>query len=114
MPAALKLYFRCCIEYWEKPLLKKNNPVARAKLSEKYRGLVFHDIDNAKNILYTVSRRYMECDKSKKDGWAVLAEPFDYDGTDLDCLEPFHINKDTLVYLIKKTDHNTSNNVHLI
>ena len=43
-----------------------------------------------------------------------MADPFDYDGTDLDLLEPFQINKDNMIYLIKKTEHPTVNNVHLI
>ena len=86
MVAVPKRYLRCWIEEWEKPLPKNNYPVARAKLSEKYWGLVFRDIDNANKTLYTVSSGHMEYEKGMKGGWAVLEETFDYDGTDLDCL----------------------------
>ena len=60
MPAVLKRYFRCWIEDWEKHHPKKNGPVARLELSEKYRGLVFHDIENSNKLLYTVSIGHME------------------------------------------------------
>ena len=39
---------------------------------------------------------------------------FDFDRTDLDYLEPFQINEDTLIYLIKKTEQPTANSVHLL
>ena len=97
MPDAPKRYFRCWIEEQEKPLLKKNNPVARSKLSDKYQGLVSRDIDNSNKFLYTISSGHTEYEKRRKGGWDVLAELFNYDGTDLDCLEPFHINKYTLI-----------------
>ena len=84
MPAALKLYFRCCIEYWENPLLNKNYPVAISELSDKYWGLVFRDIYDAYKFLYTVSSAHMEYEKGRKFGWTILAEPFYYDGTNLD------------------------------
>ena len=60
-------YFCWWIEDWEKPLLKKNDPVAREKLSKKYWGLLFCDIDNASKVFYTVSRRLMEDDKCSKE-----------------------------------------------
>ena len=76
--------------------------------------MVFRDIENLKKVLYTVSSGHVEYEKGRKGGWAFLAEPFDYDGMDLDCLEPFQINEDILIYLIKKTEETTVNNVHLI
>ena len=94
------------------PLLKKNDLVAREKLSEKYQGLVFRDIDNADKLLYTVSSGHMEYEKDGKVGWTVLDEPSDYDVTALDCLEPFQINKYTLTRT--KTKKPTANNMHLI
>ena len=114
MPGMLKRYFLCWIEDLNKPLLNKNDPVARAKLSVKYRGLVFCDIYNAKELLYTISSGHMEYEKGRKCGWGFLAKPFDYGRTDLDCLEPFHINEDKMIYLIKKTEQPNTNNVHLI
>ena len=56
----------------------------------------------------------MEYEKGRKVGWTVLAEPSNSDETDLYCLAPFHINKDTPIYLINNTEHTTANNVHLI
>ena len=114
MTAAPKRYFCCYIEDWEKPLLKNNEPVAKAKLSDKYQGLVFCDIDNVNKVMYTVSSGKMKYGLGRKCGWTVLAEPFDYNRTDLDCLDPFKINKDLLIYLTNNTDQNTSNNVNLI
>ena len=52
--AVLNCYFRWWIEDWEKPLLKKNYPVARENISDKYWGLVFHDIDDTDKVLYTI------------------------------------------------------------
>ena len=38
MPSMQKRYFCCWLEDWYKPILKKNDPVSRVNLSEKYRG----------------------------------------------------------------------------
>ena len=84
MPSASKRYLRFRIEYWDKPLLKKNDPVSRENISEKYRGLVFGDIDNVNKVLYTVSSGHTEYEKGRKVGWTILAEPFYYDRTNLD------------------------------
>ena len=43
-----------------------------------------------------------------------MAETSNYDRTYLDCLQPFKINKDTLIYLTNNNDHPTTNSVHLI
>ena len=104
MVAVPKRYLHCWIEEWEKPLPKNNYPVARAKLSERYRVLVFRDIDIANKVLYIVSRGHMEYKRRRKGGWTVLAEPFDCDRTYLDCLEPLQINEDTLKHLIKNNN----------
>ena len=112
--AAPKRCFRFLIEYWMNPPLKKNCSVARAKLSEKFLGLFFRDIDDVNKVLYTISRRHMEYEKVSKGGWNVLAEPSNYYGTGLNCLDPFQINKGTLIYLIKKTEDPTANSVHII
>ena len=39
--AAITREFRGWIEDWEKPLIKKNDCVAEARLLEKYKGLKF-------------------------------------------------------------------------
>ena len=51
MSAAQKRYFRFWIEDWEKPLRENNYPVARAKISEKYWGLVFCEIENENKVI---------------------------------------------------------------
>ena len=79
MTSAPKRYFHYLIEDWEKPLLKKNEPVARENLIEKYQGLVFCDINYTDKALYTVSSGHMEYKKVRKVSWTVLAEPSDYD-----------------------------------
>ena len=112
-PPVPKRLFRCWIEDWEAPLLKKNDPVAKAKLLEKYHGLVFQDIDLKEKILYTVSSEHLDFEKGRNGGWAVLAEPPDYDG-DENNLEPFQINEDSLCYMIKRTPQPSANNVKLI
>ena len=89
MLAALKRYLLCWIQHWVKPLLNKNDPVARAKLSEKYWGLVFSDIDDAEKLLYVVYIRHMKYEKCRKGGWTILVESSNYDGTYFDFLEPF-------------------------
>ena len=43
-----------------------------------------------------------------------MLEPFDYDGTDLDCLETFQIKGDKLMCLIKKTEKPSANTVYMI
>ena len=98
----------------DKPLLKNNYPVARENINERYQGLVLRDIDNSNKVLHTVSSRHTEYEKGEKGSWSVLEKPFDYDGIDLDCLEQFQINKDTLIQPKKKTDQPNANNVHMI
>ena len=114
IPEVPKRYFCCWVEEWEKPFLKKNDPVARAKLSEKYRGLVLCYIDDVDKFLYTVYIVHMEYGKGKKGGWTVLSETSDYNGTDFNCLDPFQITEDILIYLINNTEQPTINSVCLI
>jgi len=112
-PSVPKRHFRCWIEDWEQPLLKKNDPVAKARLLEKYRGLVFRDIDSKEKTLYTVSSKHIDFEKGRNGGWVILAEPPDFDGN-VDNLEPFQINEETLCYMIKRTPQPSANNVQLI
>ena len=80
----------------------------------KILGFGFCEIDDVNKVLYTIYIRHTEYYKARKGGWTVLADPSDYDGTDLDCLGPFKINEDTLIYLIKKTEQPTANILHLL
>ncbi len=45
MPAQTRI-FHAWLEDWEKPLLKKNCPVAESRLLEKYKGLVMYNPDD--------------------------------------------------------------------
>jgi len=83
---APKRLFKCSIEYWEMPLLRENDALAKYKLQQKYKGLVMCDIDL--KIVYTISADKMQYDKGRNGGWAVLTEPSEYDGTNDDILVP--------------------------
>ena len=108
----LKHLFKCWIEDWEKPLLKTNDAVAKMKLLQKYGGLVMKDIDD--EIEYTISTEKMQFEKGKSGGWAILAEPPEYDGENDDILEPYQINMKTLIYLIKHSEQPPTLNVEMV
>ena len=101
-PKTPKRLFKCWIEDWEKKILKKNDAVSKMKLLQKYGGLLMQDIDND-NREYVISPEKMQFERGKNGGWAVLAEPPEYDGDNDEVLEPFQINEETLIYLIKNT-----------
>ena len=107
-----KRLFHCWIEDWEAPLLKKNDCVAEARLLEKYKGMVFLDIDD--DIIYTVYSQNMDYQKGKNGGWCVLAMPPSYDGEKDNELEPYQINEETLIYLIANTKQPAESNVELV
>ncbi len=55
--------FRAWLEDWEKPLLKNNDSVAKARLQVKYQGLVFCDPDN--QTIYSVYSGNLEYRKGR-------------------------------------------------
>lgn len=112
-PTAPLRKFRCWLEEWEKPLLKQNDAVAKMKLLQKYGGLVIRDIDN-NDLILTISRDKMQYEKGRKGGWAVLAEPPEYDGSNDDILEPLTINEECLIFMIAKTDQPKKLNVEKV
>jgi hypothetical protein len=67
-------------EEWEEQVLRKNDSVLETLLLEKYKDLVFHDIDY--NITYTVYDGNLEYLKGRGGGWCVIGLPPDYDGDD--------------------------------
>lgn len=97
--------FHSWIEDWEEPLLKKNDPVAEARLKVKYQGLVFYDPDN--EAMYTVFDGNLEFRKGRKGGWCVIGVCADEQFED----EPFMIG-DMLVEMIASTDQ--SSNVTIV
>ena len=95
-----KQKFRCWLEEWEKPLLKKNDCVVEVSFLNKYKDVVFRDIDTDTFIAIDNEGLYFEC--GRKGGWTVLGNLPDYDGN-RENLDPWSINEDTLIYLIQQT-----------
>ena len=56
--AATDRVFRAWVENWEMEIRFKNDPVAEARLLQKYKGLVFTDPDN--NQTYSIFEENME------------------------------------------------------
>jgi hypothetical protein len=104
--------FKCWIEDWELPLMNKNDSVAEAMLLEKYKGIVFFDLDNS--ITYTIYERNLEYKKGRSGGWCVLGMPPGFNGHDDHLLEPYLISSGILIDLIKETDQPVGNNVQLL
>ena len=111
-PSKPRRRFNAWLEDWEKPLLKKNDCVAEAKLLEKYKGLVLYDIDEEKT--YTVYEKNMFYQKGRGGGWCILAAPPEFDGENDDLLEPYMVNEETLIYLIENTEQPSDLNVEIV
>ena len=67
---AIHRIFRAWIEDWEKDLLLQNDCVAEARLLEKYKDLVFYDIDNDKNCRVWDKNLVYYCIKIQ--GWGLM------------------------------------------
>ena len=93
--------FHAWIEDWEEPLLKKNDPVAEARLKVKYQNLVFYDPDN--KAMYTIFDGNLEYRKGRKGGWCVIGVCSDDDFED----EPFMIG-DMLIEMIVGTEQDAA------
>ena len=70
--AATDRVFRAWVEDWEMEIRFKNDPVAEARLLQKYKGLVFTDPDN--NQTYSIFEENMEYRRGSRNGWFVIAE----------------------------------------
>ena len=97
-PTCPRQIFRCWFEDWELPLISNKSAVAKIRLLEKYKGLVFTDMDN--DVTYTISTDTMYWKSYRGRGWCVIAEPPSYDGTNDDVLETCIINEQCLIYPI--------------
>ena len=86
----------------------------RTKFLVKYGGLVFDDIDASPPVRMRVSSTKLKY--IKRSGWHAMGEPPDYigDGSDDEVLEPFAINEDVLIELIKNTEQPEILNVRLV
>ena len=95
--------FCCYTEEWEG--VKDQHPVMRQKFLQKYGdgGLVFDDIDND-NTHMTVSKNILKY--IRYQGWHVMAEPPEYDGTNPDVLEATAINEEGwIVHTMRRGTH---------
>ena len=92
--------------------MKSNDAVSRMRLLQKYKGLVFHDIDE--DITYTISSEEMYWKRGRNGGWHIMAEPPEYDGNNDDVLEPYEINDECLLYLISEMEQPRELNVEKI
>jgi len=88
--------------------------VMRTKFLVKYGGLVFDDIDATPPVRMRVSSTKLKY--IKRSGWHAMGEPPEYigDGSDDEVLEPFAINEDVLIELIKTTEQPEILNVRLV
>ncbi|EJK71400.1 hypothetical protein THAOC_07167, partial [Thalassiosira oceanica] len=86
--------------------------VMRERLLQKYGGLVFDDIDSETKDRMTISKSVMKY--IMRQGWHVMAEPSDYDGTNPDVLEPIAIKEDVIIHLIKNTEQPSHLNVRMV
>ena len=66
-PVAKARTFNAWLEDWEKELLKKDDPVAEAKLMNKYCGLMFYFIDDKK--LYIVYTKELYFERGRRGWW---------------------------------------------
>ena len=84
----------------------------RQKLLQKCGGLAFDDIDSESDERVTVSKSVMKC--VARQGWHVMAEPAEHDGTNPDVLEPIAITEDVIIHLIKNTEQPSHLNVKMV
>ena len=93
----------------------------REKLLQKYGGLVFEDIDveidpdaeeGQQRPRFTISTDKMKW--INRNGWFVMGEPENYNGTDDDELEPFEISERVLIPLLLATEQPKHLNVRVI
>ena len=90
-----------------------DDAITKMRPLQKYKGLVFTDIDD--DVTYTIpTKKRMHCQRGKNGGWNVLAEPPAYDGTNDAPLEPYQINADCLIFLIQQTEQPPLLNIQIV
>ena len=112
-PNVPKRKFCCWVEDWEKPLLSNKNPVAHAKLLEKYKGLRMYDHDNEK-FWYSYGKK-LHFYKGRERGWALLAYNDEWDGNeDIDTFEKFLIRHNIIGDMVMETEQPKESNIEVI
>ena len=86
--------------------------MAKTRLLEKYRGLVFEWIDDGSIFPIHDDMRWRS--GRVNGGWHVLAQPPEYNGSDRNLLEEFQINEGCLIYMIRIYEQPTVLNVEKI
>ena len=94
-PTVPERIFRGWIEDWEKELFTVNDAVAKYKLLQKYKGLVF--TDDKHETTYTISTTKMYWKSYLGGGWCVICEPPEYDRKNEDILEFYQLKWDDLL-----------------
>ena len=97
-PTVPKRIFRGWIEDWEVPLFTQNDAVAKMRLLQKDKGLVF--TDDRHEMTHTISSEKMYWKPYQNGGWCAIAEPLMYDGTNDEVLESYELKYDGLIYMI--------------
>jgi hypothetical protein len=112
IPTVPARVFRCWVEPWEEELCGMNDVVARTKLLEKYKDIVFYCPDD--QITYTAYDQNLYWHKGRHNGWCVLGVPPDWDGVEMDDLEPFVIRSNIMGEMIMDTNQPQSLNVTVL
>ena len=77
------------MEDWEEEARKKNDPVAEARLLQKYKNLVFSNLDTG--IVFSIWDQNMEFRRGRGNGWFLLGVCADSNNDDSDELEAFSL-----------------------
>merc|ERR1712032_126667 len=101
-PILPKRKFRCWLEEWEEPLLAKNDLIAMKKLLQKYKSMIFYDPDDQMTCTVSEDSLYFE-KPGRKNGWAVLGIPENWDGVSEDEWQPFSIRSGIVFDMVKDT-----------
>ena len=101
-PILLKQRFRCWLEEWEEPLLAKHDLISMKKLLQKYKSMIFYDPDDQMTCTVSEDSLYFE-KPGRKNGWAVLGIPENWDGVSEDEWQPFSIRSGIVFDMVKDT-----------
>jgi len=86
--------------------------VMRTRFLTKYGGMIFIDVDEDEKSCLAISKTRMKY--IRRDGWHLMAEPAEYDGTNIEVLEPIPITKDVAIIIIEETPQPEALNVRMV